>query len=65
MRNRDIAVLVNSAFSLVELIIRLRNERPDDFANEEERLAKLNELTKELQDKPKDYLQTWEPSGED
>lgn len=64
MKKDEVAIIVNSAFSLLELIIRLRNQSPDDFVDQEQRLQKLAELTKEFEDKPKDYLQTWEPSDE-
>jgi len=61
MNNKNISLLINSAFSLIELIIKFRNENPDDFSGEEERIKELKRLTNSLESKPDDYLQTWTP----
>ena len=64
MKRNEIALLISSALSLVELIIRMRNQNPSAFDSEDDKLKKLAELTDEFKTKPHDYLQTWEPEGE-
>ena len=63
MKRNEIALLISSALSLVELIVRMRNQNPDTFDSEDNKLKKLAELTDELKTKPPDYLQTWKPEG--
>ena len=64
MKRNEIALLISSALSLVELIVRMRNQNPDMFDSEDSKLKKLNELTNEFKTRPLDYLQTWKPEGE-
>ena len=64
MKRNEIALLISSALSLVEFIVRMRNQNPDMFDSEDNKLKKLNELTNEFKTRPLDYLQTWEPEGE-
>ena len=64
MKRNEISLLISSALSLVELIVRMRNQNPDMFDSEDNKLKKLNELTNEFKTRPLDYLQTWEPEGE-
>ena len=61
MKRNEIALLISSALSLVELIVRMRNQNPDMFDSEDNKLKKLNELTNEFKTRPLDYLQTWKP----
>ena len=61
MKRNEISLLISSALSLVELIVRMRNQNPDMFDSEDNKLKKLAELTDEFKTKPADYLQTWEP----
>jgi hypothetical protein len=53
-------LLINSTFSLIELIIKLRQENPSMFVNQEEKIKILQLKLKSLEEKPKDYLQQWE-----
>ena len=61
MKRNEIALLISSALSLVEFIVRMRNQNPDMFDSEDNKLKKLNELTNEFKTRPLDYLQTWKP----
>ena len=61
MKRNEISLLISSALSLVELIVRMRNQNPDMFDSEDNKLKKLNELTNEFKTRPLDYLQTWKP----
>ena len=61
MKRDEISLLISSALSLVELIVRMRNQNPDIFDNEDDKLKKLTELTDGFKTKPPDYLQTWKP----
>jgi len=63
MKRNEITLLISSALSLVELIVRMRNQNPDMFDSEDNKLKKLAELTDEFKTKPSDYLQTWKPEG--
>jgi len=60
MKSEDAALLVNSAFSLVELIIKMRQQSPEQFANQQEKVLALTEKMRELEEKPADYMQTWD-----
>lgn len=53
-------LLINSAFSLVELIARMRQENPDMFAGHEDKIKTLRLKLAALEEKPADYLQTWD-----
>ena len=61
MKRNEIALLISSALSLVEFIVRMQNQNPDIFDGEDDKLKKLAELTDEFKSKPPDYLQTWKP----
>ena len=61
MKRNEIALLISSALSLTEFIVRMRNQNPDMFDSEDNKLKKLNELTNEFKTRPLDYLQTWKP----
>ena len=63
MNKEDRALLIGSAFSLLELIIRLRMQRPQDFEDIQDSLNALADEAAVLKEKPSDYLQRWKPEG--
>jgi hypothetical protein len=59
--NADTAtLLINSAFSLVELIARMRQENPALFVNQEEKIKALRLKLAALEEKPANYLENWD-----
>ena len=61
MRANEIAILVNTTFSLVELLVRLKQQSPKEFENQEEKIKELKLKVNVLGDKPADYLENWKP----
>jgi hypothetical protein len=59
MKHEEITLLINTAFSIVELIARLQESNPNLFQNHEEKLRLLRNKLRELEDKPADYLQNY------
>jgi hypothetical protein len=60
MKTDEVTLLVNTAFSIVELIVRLQQENPGQFADQHEKIAELKRKLNSLADKPDDYLQQWD-----
>ena len=60
MNPETATLLINSAFSLVELIARMRQENPAMFAGHEDKIKTLRLKLAELEDKPADYLENWD-----
>lgn len=61
MKSEDVAIMVNVAFSVVELLARLQKENPTLFMNQEVKVQELKKKVSLLEDRPEDYLQTWKP----
>ena len=61
MSKKEISLIINSAFALLELLARLRRNNPRDFESHEEELQELGAKADELLAKPDDYLQNWRP----
>lgn len=59
MKHDDVALMVNTAFSIVELLARLQQTNPDLFAGQEGKIKALREGLAKLNDKPDDYLENW------
>lgn len=59
MKQDEVTLLINTAFSIVELIARLQQTNPDLFVGQESKLKALREGLARLDQKPDDYLQKW------
>ena len=59
MNPDNVAILINTTFSLVELLIRLQRENPDMSKAQAEKIVSLQMKMNELAAKPADYLQSW------
>jgi hypothetical protein len=59
MKADEMTLLINSAFSLVELIIRLQQANPNMTKDQAEKIVALRAKINELAEKPADYLQNW------
>jgi hypothetical protein len=60
MRAADISTLINVGLSVAELLLRWKEQQPDLFKGQEEKLASLIHRVDALKRKPADYMQKWE-----
>lgn len=60
MKAEEITVLINIAFSITELILRIQESKPDLSQDQTEKLADLILNLRELENKPDSYLENWD-----
>jgi hypothetical protein len=60
MKAEEMALLINTTFSLVELLILLQKRNPDMDKEMAEKIAILKVKVNSLAEKPTDYLQNWD-----
>lgn len=60
MNPETATLLINTTFSLVELIIKMRQENPALYADHENKIKELRLKLAELEDKPDNYLEEWD-----